>query len=236
VVSPPPRTRTVVAPPRTVVRPPQGGGNTACPGVSPLAQKYMKNGSYAVRCGPQGSSPFVSGDATNVIVVPQPPAITPPPGYKTAWEDDRLNPNRGHVTREGFVQMRLVWTAGVPRRLVTPGNDRYPVVNAVPNRDREFTVVSTKGTGVVSTKGVEPPVATNGHRFVQVGAFSTDAKARAAATGLQRKGLPVRLTRVRSNGTAYVLVLAGPFASAPALQSGLTTVKGIGYTGAFTRK
>ncbi len=225
---PPPTVRVQTAPPPAVVRPPAGGGRTVCPGLSPLAQKYVTGGGYAVRCGPQGNSPYVSGDASGLIHVQQPPAITPPPGYKAAWEDDRLNPNRGHVTPEGFVQMRLVWTAGVPRKLVTPGNERFPVVNAVPNDDREF---------VVSTKGTEPPSAMPaGHRFVQVGTFSTEANARAAAAGIQSRGLPVRISNVRQKGKTYSIVLAGPFASARALQSGLNTVRGVGYRDAFTRK
>lgn len=161
VTAPPPRTR-VVAPP-VVVAPPPATLRTACPNLSPLAQRHLRAGGHKVRCGPQPASPYVSGDASGVIHVPKPPTIAPPPGYKAAFDpaDGRFNPNRGQVTREGFVQMRLVWTAGVPRRLVNansgrdvtplfPGlkfpftsyrqQERYYAVNAVPNADREFTI------------------------------------------------------------------------------------------------
>lgn len=40
------------------------------------------------------------------------------PGFKSAWSDGRLNPNRGGRTLAGQAQMELVWTNTVPRRLV----------------------------------------------------------------------------------------------------------------------
>uniref|UniRef100_UPI00352640DE SPOR domain-containing protein n=1 Tax=Rhodosalinus sp. K401 TaxID=3239195 RepID=UPI00352640DE len=47
-----------------------------------------------------------------------------PEGYKPAWQDDRLNPQRGERTAEGRAAMRLVWTDTVPRRLVDPRTGR----------------------------------------------------------------------------------------------------------------
>jgi hypothetical protein len=43
-----------------------------------------------------------------------------PPGYRPAWTDGRLNPNRGIGTPAGEAQMRRIWTDGVPRRLIAP--------------------------------------------------------------------------------------------------------------------
>ncbi|MDF0602846.1 SPOR domain-containing protein [Psychromarinibacter sp. C21-152] len=237
--TPPPRTRVVTAPPPAATTPPKrttpppANTNTACPGLSPLAQRYVKNSGHAVRCGPQAANPYVSGDASGVISVPKPPTIAPPPGYKSAFgpEEDRFNPNRGHVTREGFVQMRLVWTAGVPRRLVEGDKGRYYAVNATPTPDREF-VLSTKDSTPESAAETPAPA---GHRFVQVGLFATPEKAKAAARGLSPLGLPVRLAKATSGGRSYTMVLAGPFNSAAQLQNGLNAVKGVGYTGAVTR-
>lgn len=42
-----------------------------------------------------------------------------PEGYRNAWDDDRLNPNRAQRTGAGEAQMQQVWTNTVPRRLVT---------------------------------------------------------------------------------------------------------------------
>jgi len=39
-------------------------------------------------------------------------------GFRPAWDDDRLNPNRGIGTAAGDAQMAMVWTNTVPRRLV----------------------------------------------------------------------------------------------------------------------
>lgn len=41
-----------------------------------------------------------------------------PDGYTPIWEDDRLNPRRGHHTQDGKARMDLVWTDTVPRRLI----------------------------------------------------------------------------------------------------------------------
>ena len=42
-----------------------------------------------------------------------------PAGFKPAWTDGRLNPNRGPRTARGDAEMALVWTNTVPRRLVS---------------------------------------------------------------------------------------------------------------------
>ncbi len=41
-----------------------------------------------------------------------------PPGYIRAWNDGRLNPERGPRTAQGDVQMDRIWARTVPRRLM----------------------------------------------------------------------------------------------------------------------
>lgn len=42
---------------------------------------------------------------------------TPPPGYKPAWDDDRLNPHRGEQTIAGELAMDRIWTRATPAEL-----------------------------------------------------------------------------------------------------------------------
>jgi hypothetical protein len=52
-----------------------------------------------------------------------------PKGYKPAWEDDRLNPHRAHMTRQGYVATQRVWTNTVPRQQVQGSQDiKQPVI------------------------------------------------------------------------------------------------------------
>ncbi|MFA8385679.1 MAG: hypothetical protein ACEPO2_08645 [Pelagibaca sp.] len=42
-----------------------------------------------------------------------------PKGYQPAWEDDRLNPHRAHMTRQGHRATQEVWSNTVPRELLS---------------------------------------------------------------------------------------------------------------------
>jgi len=43
-------------------------------------------------------------------------------GFRAAWDDGRLNQQRGPRTAAGDAQMALIWTNTVPRKLVKAGN------------------------------------------------------------------------------------------------------------------
>ena len=51
-----------------------------------------------------------------------------PKGYKPAFEDDRLNPHRAHMTRQGYRATQQVWSNTVPRRRLT---DAQPIKDPV---------------------------------------------------------------------------------------------------------
>lgn len=85
--------------------------------------------------------------------------VTVPRGYKTVWDDDRLNPKRAEQNLEGRAGMLLVWTQTVPRRLINQSTGRdvtasvpliYPYTSvAQQQRDLgEVTIVQRDGQTV----------------------------------------------------------------------------------------
>lgn len=106
-----------------------------CSGASELSSRYLRN---ATRCW---GEPAPSADrrssakglvervitaassrsAPRVVVVPAArttfDTTRPPAGYRPAFRDGRLNPNRGPRTLEGDFQSQAIWTNDTPRRL-----------------------------------------------------------------------------------------------------------------------
>lgn len=189
------------------------------------------------------------------------PSMVPPKGYKMAWKDDRLNPNRGKQTVEGFLEMDEIWTRTVPAELREDSKiKKRPVTIIVRRTDGTqtkhdgYVVVSSKGGETVefanpneavkvskSTKAVAPeavkPVAktkaesTGGRFLVQVGTFGVTSNAESAAGRLKGIGLPV--ARASIKGGAMTVIYAGPFASAAAAKSALSAARGAGFSDAM---
>lgn len=137
-----PRVKTVTKPtpePRrkvVVVRTPKPAPATAAPRVAGkpacdyggTANQYVNSGArYPVRCGPQAESPngnpvigprVVDRTQSSALEIPGPRPVVMPKGYKSTWDDGRLNPKRGIGTLSGAVATSLVWTNTVPRRLI----------------------------------------------------------------------------------------------------------------------
>ncbi len=185
------------------------------------------------------------------------PENVPPKGYKLAWKDDRLNPNRGKQTVEGFLDQDEIWTRTVPAELREDSDvKRKPVTIIVRRKDGTQTkhdgyVVSTKGGKKVefadpaeakkvskSTKAVAPeavkPAKTKsadaGRFLVQVGTFGVKSNADGAAGRLKGMGLPVARSKLK--GGALTVVYAGPFASAADAKAALSAARGAGFADA----
>lgn len=109
-VAPAPRVATPAAPAAAAEQ--ANGAQGGCAGASAISQQYINQGT--ARCGPQAQSPVTYGTGSgigpqsNLILTPNTRVLpvhvyqerrhsqdlTPPPGYKAVWQDDRLNPRR----------------------------------------------------------------------------------------------------------------------------------------------
>lgn len=140
-------------------------------------------------------------------------AVSPPPGYKAAWRDDRLNPHRAG-TVAGHQQMMQLWNDKVPQDMATPVVRR----------------------AAVSAKNGPAPVAVTGARFVQVGSFGVPENASRAAARLQSMGLPVQVSRSQIGGKPVQVVRAGPFASDGQAREALNAARASGFGDAILRR
>ena len=91
-------------------------------------------------------------------------SVRVPNGYRTVWEDGRLNPRRAEQTLAGRHDMLLVWTQAVPRRLIDRRTGRdvtasvplvYPYLDPAVQR-RELGLVQIVRQGDTVTKRVLP--------------------------------------------------------------------------------
>ena len=148
-----------------------------------------------------------------------------PKGYKLAWEDDRLNPNRGKGTASGWADQDEVWTREHPARLVAEVGKKgtKKVVRKV--------YVSSKSEPTSGTR----KVATAGRSYIQVGTFGQPSNADGASQRLAGLGLPVARSKITKGGKALQIVLAGPFASSADAQAALSKARRAGFSDAFIR-
>ena len=74
----------------------------------------------AVRQGGVSYEDGVAAGESYARVAPSDAVPTPPKGYKMAWEDDRLNPNRAKGTASGWAQQTIACFAIVPLPFIGP--------------------------------------------------------------------------------------------------------------------
>ncbi|MGL5011306.1 MAG: SPOR domain-containing protein, partial [Paracoccaceae bacterium] len=162
-----------------------------------------------------------AGQTASVATVTE--EISPPPGYRAVWEDDRLNPNRARGTATGQAMQDQIWTRETPARLVS----------------EVAAEEAAQGRVTASTK-TEPaaPVrqqASAGGLYVQVGTFGVPENAAGARSTLQSLGLPAARASITQGGRALTIVLAGPFGSSGEAQAALNAARGAGFGDAFIR-
>lgn len=133
------------------------------------------------------------------------------------------------VRRDGQLVKRIVRHNHRVAKRAAPSRTTYSTRSA----PKQQIAAAPKPRATVKRKAT-PSV--GGMRFVQIGLFTTEAKARRAAATLSGMGMGAQMAKVRRNGKSYLLVKAGPFNSASATQQAVSRLHSIGYTGARARK
>ncbi len=219
-------------------------GQIGCYTSAPVAERVRtRNGGTAVVCTRgdgtlTGWRPPIYPREAGVgaaLTDPAPQTDTipkPPKGYELAWDDDRLNPNRGKGTAEGWAAQDQVWTRDVPAKLVAD--------EPAAKRKKKLVYVQTTPQVTVSTKG-QPQVqkktakATKGGAYIQIGTFGVVSNADGVAARLKGLGLPVARAKITSGGQPMQIVMAGPFRSASEAQDALAMARQAGFGDAFIR-
>ncbi|MBE9638229.1 SPOR domain-containing protein [Salipiger mangrovisoli] len=168
---------------------------------------------------------FEEGPAERTVV---------PAGYRPAWEDDRLNPNRALQTVKGYYDTQRVWTQEVPRAS-TAGT---VVVAQAPRVRFEGDPAlkpaqSTTATTMIAAASDGASDAGSAPRYVQIGVFSTADRAGEATRRLRAAGLPVEELLRKSDGMRRLRV--GPYSDARDAGLALAKVRATGYRGAILR-
>jgi cell division septation protein DedD len=256
-VAPPPAAPPPVAARRPApAAPAPAPGATQCPAHAPVAQRFeLVGGGTIVLClepgvtitgarpgDPARPAGYVPGPGAQVVdprVAPRVPATVVPRGYRLAWTDDRLNPQRGPRTAAGDLQMAALWTNEVPQVPVddprAAGNRPAPAP-AVTMSTRSVSPASVAAASRAAPAAARAPVTAAAGAFVQVGSFGVPANARRAEARLAALGLPVRTVRAASGGRMLEIVRAGPFASTAEAQAALEAARAAGFGDAILRR
>jgi cell division septation protein DedD len=158
--------------------------------------------------------------------------LRPPPGYRAAWTDGRLNPERGPRTAEGDAQMARIWTRETPMQLVSGTEGRAGAAAAGAPGGQATARASARNAPAAAPA---PAPAAAGRLWVQVGTYGEPANARAAVARLQGQGLGAATQALTRNGRVLTVVLAGPFADPRAQAQAVALVRAAGFADAFAR-
>ncbi len=158
-----------------------------------------------------------------------------PKGYVAAWDDGRLNPNRGPRTTAGNEQMALIWTDSVPMK--RPGAKAPATGSNVAQRTRSSKASGSVASVVDSLTNKyllsSKSEAASG-KFIQIGAYGLPQNADRAVAKVQALGLPAVGQARQMNGQAVTVVLAGPVSPHLAAEA-QKILRAAGYSDAFIR-
>ncbi|MDG1431640.1 MAG: SPOR domain-containing protein [Paracoccaceae bacterium] len=193
---------------------------------------YVGNGGFAATTASTSVSPSYSTgtNATNYVrTTGTSPALSigipnsrngVPGGYKQAWDDGRINMQRGPQSSSGDASMNQVWTQTIPRQLVAGSSRAQRVSGGFGNSIRNVIPW-------MSSKDVAPGSA---GAFIQIGAFGSADNVSKNLSLLSQMGMGAV---VQDAGSVQV-ILAGPFSGSDA-RSALNHLRSSGYSDAFIR-
>ena len=181
-----------------------------------------------------------------------------PEGYRSAWEDDRLNPSSGLQTVAGLRASDQIWSRKAPREMAVQegktdmGTVDRQLVYPFTDIKQQRTFLDAKGNYVLEPRdggsialvpreknATNDSVAAagstvgNGGKLVQVATFGVSANAARTKVRLAAMGLPVQARGITRSGKTYQVILIGPFADADQVNSALATARNAGFRDAF---
>ncbi len=200
-------------------------GGYKCPAYAPVPRRYqIRGGGTTVLCttadgGLETATPPLALGHKDAVPFAE---MAMPEGYRKAWKDGRLNPNRGKGTAIGQAQQDQVWTQDTPAQLVA--NAPAAQIQA---KQKTYTTAASNAP--------RAPKAKLGGYYIQVGTFGEAANAKRTSARLQAMGLPVANSRITHKGRALQIVMAGPFVDTGSAQAALTKARRSGFGDAFIR-
>ena len=183
-----------------------------------------------------------------------------PNGFRAAWDNGRLNLNRGIPTAAGIVDSEKIWTENIPRQLISDvaqGNV-YPVkrvltypFKSMETQERFMAAksalslslaqdgeISMNRSAVATRISLKSMPATGTHKdgqSIQVATFANPLNAERTSLRMAKLNLPTTNKPVTIAGKSYQIVLVGPFCDQETSKVALKTIHQEGFRDAFFR-
>lgn len=228
---------------------PQARQATAAPAPAARAPAQAAEPETVAEAPAPAAAPAPAPTQTATVTAALPPV---PEGFKRAWTDGRLNPQRGipdttkrtaTISTRGVVspidgrRYDLAWSNYLPRLLFDRNTgmvvgDKFPGMiypNLDPTRAVPQAIISAKSPSPFMTRTIAK-------RHIQAATYNDMAKAQAAAQRLANAGLPTRIGKYTKDGEARQVIVVGPFSTNGDVKSALEATVRMGFTRAFPRK
>ncbi len=183
-----------------------------------------------------------------------------PNGFRAAWDDGRLNLNRGIPTAAGIVDSEKIWTQNIPRQLISDvaqGNI-YPVKRVLTYpfksmetqerfmaakgalslsvaQDGEISMNRSAAATRISSKSMPATGTHKDGQIIQVATFANQLNAERTSLRMAKLNLPTTNKPVTIAGKSYQIVLVGPFYDQETSKVALKTIHQEGFRDAFFR-